>query len=217
MPETSTPTAVPVVYLNVFEGNGSSEWEACKSADCPPFVLVAIGGLDWNCDMTPWQSKSVFKGGGDFGGKAREHLLYIEESVIPFVEKTLSRQCGLQSAFSAIAGYSLAGLFASWTAFQSVPFTRFASASGSLWFPLFLDYAKENPFQKNPDRFYLSLGDAEEKAKNPVMASVGDCTRGFAKVLEERKIKSILEMNPGNHFKDPDLRIAKGIKWILEE
>ena len=28
-------------------------------------------------------------------------------------------------------------------------------------------------------------------------------------------IKTIFELNEGNHFKDADLRLAKGIAWIL--
>lgn len=37
---------LPVVYLNVFQGDGAPVWEACQEAGCPPFALVAVGGLD---------------------------------------------------------------------------------------------------------------------------------------------------------------------------
>ncbi|SDB11638.1 hypothetical protein [Butyrivibrio sp. INlla16] len=30
------------------------------------------------------------------------------------------------------------------------------------------------------------------------------------------EIETTFEMNPGNHFKDADLRLAKGIAWILK-
>lgn len=29
-------------------------------------------------------------------------------------------------------------------------------------------------------------------------------------------IETTFEMNPGNHFKDADLRLAKGIAWMLK-
>ena len=43
-----------------------------------------------------------------------------------------------------IAGYSLAGLFALWAAWNSGYFRRVASVSGSLWYPGFTDYIRNN-------------------------------------------------------------------------
>ena len=60
---------------------------------------------------------------------------------------------------------------------------------------------------------YLSLGDKEEKARNPVMATVGACIREASDILKEKGIKTILEWNQGNHFKDADLRTAKAFAW----
>ena len=45
---------LPVVYLNVFQGDGAPVWEACQEAGCPPFALAAVGGLEWNRDLSPW-------------------------------------------------------------------------------------------------------------------------------------------------------------------
>ena len=33
---------------------------------------------------------------------------------------------------------------------------------------------------------------------------------------KNKGIETTFEMNPGNHFKDADLRLAKGIAWILK-
>ena len=62
---------------------------------------------------------------------------------------------------------------------------------------------------------YLSLGDREEKTRNPVMAQVGSCIRSAYEMLQERGVCCTLEWNKGNHFKDPDLRTAKAFAWVM--
>ena len=60
---------------------------------------------------------------------------------------------------------------------------------------------------------YLSLGDREEKAKNPVMARVGECIRRQHSLLDGRGIDTVLEWNPGNHFMDAPRRTARAFAW----
>ena len=112
-----------------------------------------------------------------------------------------------------IGGYSLAGLFALWAAYQTDVFSGVAAASPSMWFPGFVDYMRENAM--HTDHVYLSLGDKEEKVRNPVMAAVGERIREAYDLLEERKIDVRLEWNQGNHFKDADLRTAKAFASVM--
>ena len=58
--------------------------------------------------------------------------------------------------------------------------------------------------------------DKEEKTKNPVMATVGDCIREAHAWLQQCGIRSTLEWNPGNHFRDPGLRTAKAFAWVMK-
>ncbi len=65
-------------------------------------------------------------------------------------------------------------------------------------------------------RVYLSLGDKEEKTKNPVMATVGDSIRRLHQIYEDADgVNSVLEWNEGNHFREPELRMAKGYAWVI--
>ena len=57
---------------------------------------------------------------------------------------------------------------------------------------------------------YLSLGDREERTKNPVMARVGDCIRELYALLHCDHAVT-LDWNPGNHFQQPEARTAKGL------
>ena len=92
-------------------------------------------------------------------------------------------------------------------------FKAVAAASPSVWFPGFVEYMKENEIHTGS--VYLSLGDREEKARNPVMATVGDRIRKANGLLMERGINTILEWNQGNHFKDADIRTAKAFAWVM--
>jgi len=63
----------PVIYLNVFEGNGLDVWDACGKLNCRDFTLVAISGLAWDANLSPWEAEPIFKG-DDFQGGADEYL-----------------------------------------------------------------------------------------------------------------------------------------------
>ena len=63
---------------------------------------------------------------------------------------------------------------------------------------------------------YLSIGDREEKTRNPVMATVGDRIREAHALLKAQGIHTALEWNPGNHFKDADIRTAKAFAWVMK-
>ena len=66
------------------------------------------------------------------------------------------------------------------------------------------------------EHIYLSLGDKEEKTKNKIMASVGECIKKQYEIQQNNGIDTILEWNEGNHFKDADIRTAKGFVWCVE-
>ena len=162
------------------------------------FCLIAIKVQNWNLDLSPWKAPAVF-GKEGFGGGADKTL----EEVLKY--------CSDRDKTYIIGGYSLAGLFALWAAYQTDVFAAVAAASPSIWFPGFVDFMKENEIHSKA--VYLSLGDKEEKARNPVMATVGACIREASDILKEKGIKTILEWNQGNHFKDADLRTAKAFAW----
>ena len=113
-------------------------------------------------------------------------------------------------------GYSLTGFFALWAAYQTDLFSGVAAASPSVWFPGWIGHAENNAVKAG--KVYLSLGDKEEKTRNPVMRTVGDNIRRQHELLQADPAceKCILEMNQGNHFKEPDIRTAKGFAWLLQ-
>ena len=165
------------------------------------FKLIAVKTNNWNTDLSPWKAPAAF-GKEDFGGGATRTLTEILQL------------CSDVSRTYYIGGYSLAGLFALWAAYQTNVFAGVAAASPSVWFPGFLKYMKEHDIHSGS--VYLSLGDKEEKVRNPVMSKVGDCIREGHAWLRDRGINCTLEWNQGNHFKEPDLRTARAFVWTVQ-
>lgn len=164
------------------------------------FRFIATKVENWNDDLSPWKAPAVFKK-EDFCGGASKTL----ENIIAL--------CADKNRKYYIGGYSLAGLFALWVACQTDIFSGVAAASPSVWFPGFIDYMKT--YKMKSQNVYLSLGDREEKTRNPVIAQIGNCIKEEYRCLLENGINCILEWNKGNHFKEADIRTAKAFAWIL--
>lgn len=186
-----------------------SEFEEIKKLHgSEDFCVAAVAVSDWNSDLTPWCAPPVF-GNDPFGDKAPETLKFILYDLIPLIEKNYP-SAGRKFY---VCGYSLAGLFALWASFQTDRFEGVAAVSPSLWYEGWTQYAEEH-FTK-AKRVYLSLGEKEEKAKNKIMAAVGDALRHQYELLKAQGADCVLEWNPGNHFADSDMRTAKGMAWLL--
>lgn len=178
------------------------EIELIKSMTDKEFCLVAVPVEDWNKDLSPWEAAPVF-GTEGFGSGAGEFLKKIEDEIIAL---------NPNKRF-IIAGYSLAGLFGLWASCNTDNLAGVMAASPSAWFPGFKEYIKD--YKPKADTIYLSLGDKEAKTKNPVMKTVDTSLLNIYETIEAYGIITTFEWNVGNHFKDVDLRCAKGIAWVL--
>lgn len=181
-----------------------------SASPCLSFLYAAFQIKDWNCELSPWEAPPVF-GNAPFGQGAPATLDFILMQLLPYLHQHFS----LPENIPVILGsYSLAGLFALWAAYNTDSFTSIAAASPSVWFPNWLDYARQNTLLA--DSVYLSLGDKEAKSRNPMLASVEQCIAEQYQILQEMSaVSSILEWNQGNHFKEPERRTAKAFRWCL--
>ena len=165
------------------------------------FRFLAVAVEDWNCDLSPWPAPAVFKDAA-FAGQANLTLSQIQDV------------CRKDARY-VIGGYSLAGLFALWSAFQTDMFAGVAATSPSVWYPDFIPFAQTHPIHCSA--VYLSLGDREPKTRNRAMAAVGDCIYQCKDLIAAQHVACTLEWNSGNHFQDADLRTAKAFAWVLEQ
>ncbi len=194
-----------IVLVQMVDGHDHKiierEYELIRESTDVDFLLRACAVSNWNADLSPWKAPAVF-GKEDFGGMAEETL----DAVLDI--------CADNTKMYYIGGYSLAGLFALWSAYRTDIFRGVAAASPSIWFPGFSDHMASHDI--TCERVYLSLGDREAKVRNPVVASVAGKIREAYDLLRDRNITCILEWNEGNHFREPDVRCARAFSWVLQ-
>ena len=174
------------------------------------YSVIACEVSDWDRELSPWPGPAM--DGSIMGGEGKDLLEWIEVSLYPWI---LERPFSMSGC--CIMGYSLAGLFALWSTYESDRFNGCICASGSLWFEGWDKYVQTHRLGRNCS-VYLSLGGKEEKTKNLFMATVGDRMRQQEKLLraDPRCDRVKLEMNPGGHFADSSKRLLKGLRWIID-
>ena len=194
-PEASTVLIEPI---HVPEGMAEEAGMIRKLAG-RDFRLLAVR-VDWFQDLSPWSAPAV-SGNTSFGNGAEDTL------------KKILGLTGEPGKRYVLGGYSMGGLFALWAASRTDAFSAVAAASPSVWFPGFTEYLFSAGIRAG--RVYLSLGDREEKTRNPVMAAVGERIREIHAWLQQQAIPCCLEWNEGNHFRDLEERMAKGFAWAM--
>ena len=201
----------PEIYLNSFADEGEKIFCELHAAPCPEHSLIVVNGLNWEDDMTPWYCPPLFSDGTPCGGKAEEYGAWMKETLLPAARQ----QLGGKGLYAAIAGYSLAGLFAVYSLYHSDIFDRAASVSGSLWYPELLPYLASHSLSRKPSCLYFSIGAKEKNTRNRRLKCVEENTEAIVEMFRKQGIETFMELNPGNHYKDSEKRTARGIRWIL--
>lgn len=199
-----------IVYMNTFSGEGDKVYRVMRDMGCPDFSLVAISGLEWDCDMAPWDIPPISPEDTPCKGGADKYLQLLTDKIIPQAENLVQ-----DVSWRGIAGYSLAGLFAVYSLYQTDIFSRVASMSGSFWFPGFIEYVTSREMKKRPEHIYLSLGDKECRTKNPYLKTVQQNTEMLQNLYASHNVDTIFQLNSGNHYKDALQRTVTGLTWIL--
>lgn len=201
----------PIIYLNTFAEEGQKVFEALQALGAPPVTLAAISGLEWNRDMAPWDSPPAFKNAEPCTGGADDYLRVLTQEIVPATEKKIPAH----PRWRGIAGYSLAGLFALYSVYQTDMFSRVGSISGSLWYPGIGEYAVSHEPKRRPDCIYFSLGDKESKTRNALLKRVRKNTEELCAFYSAGKIDAVFRLNAGNHYDCAAERTAAGIFWLL--
>ena len=177
------------------------------------FSLVAFKIEDWNSELTPWEMP-LLRGKGNFGDGATRTLEFIKNDLIPALSEYINS--GNNEIKYILGGYSLAGLFSLWSGYQTDIFEGIAAVSPSVWYKKWIEYVETE--KTLSEKIYLSLGDTEEKTKHQILSKIGDNIRKQHEILENSgNVKTVLEWNEGNHFKNPDIRTAKGFLWVMNK
>ena len=93
------------------------------------FCFVAFQVETWNQDFSPWKLWRYLEQEA-FAGQGARTLKWLLEEGVPYIDRTYH----VKEQEHWLAGYSLAGLFALWSAYECDIFSGIACCSGSLWF-----------------------------------------------------------------------------------
>ena len=173
-----------------------------------PINIVAISGMKWNDDLTPWKAPALNPKEEDFKGKAKDFLSSLLGDICVNTEQSLR----LNHPKRYIIGVSLAGLFAVWASTKTNKFECVAPISGSFWYDGFVEWFKEQELLA--ERYFLSLGDKEVKAKNERLASVGSCTESILQIIQDKGKEVTFVTDEGNYFEFFKERIEKAISSV---
>lgn len=201
----------PLIVINNFRGNAESVVKEAAKLGAPEYNLLCVSDLNWDDDMTPWYCPPLSKMDSPCFGRADAYLDELLNDILPIAKEKVSGT----PAFLGLCGYSLAGLFAVYAMYKCDVFDRVGSMSGSLWFPDFKDYVLTHELMRAPDKLYISLGDKEAKSRNELLKTVQDHTETIVEHYKGLGLDVTWELNPGNHFRDPSLRSAKGLIALL--
>lgn len=175
-----------------------------------PAWVAAVDESSWEQVFTPWSAPRAFKSSADFGGGADAYLAELTDALLPELQLGLE----LQPRWYGMAGFSLAGLFAAYAAYQNKGFTRIASVSGSLWYDGWTDYVQQHSLPATVTHGYFSVGDGEKNSRYPRFACVEDCTRTTVEAWRQRGVAGAFELNAGGHVADVAERMAKALIWL---
>lgn len=171
-----------------------------------PFRFIGIQINDWNNELSPWTAPAAF-GDEPFGCGGKDTLDFIVKEICPrFSDNTKLKVI--------LGGYSLAGLFSLWSGYETDFFNGIAAVSPSVWLDGWIKFAAENEIKTS--NVYLSLGNREHKTRNPLLKTVKCCIEEQYSILKCKDVNAVLEWNEGNHFNQPELRMAKGFRSLME-
>ena len=154
------PACVLIQPTGAHELAGLAEEAAQIQQHAPCDVtLVSFPVTDWNRELSPWSARQAF-GSEPFGGNAGETLRWILEELLPALALPKTMPC-------VLGGYSLAGLFSLWAAYQTNAFRAVAACSPSVWFDDWDTYIAAH--EPKTSHVYLSLGNKEHKTRNPLL------------------------------------------------
>ena len=147
-------------FLGSFDG-------ACAGTEIS-FSSISGGRLEPG--FSPWEAPAAFGTEAFDGQGARTgcKVVYLKEGV-PYIDRTYH----VKEQEHWLAGYSLAGLFDLWSAYECDIFSGIACCSGSLWFKDWDIYMREHTLKRKCS-VYLSLGG---KVRKDEECGNGNCGR----------------------------------------
>lgn len=196
----------PAIIVN--DGDLISKLEIC----CTKSFLVGIVPNDRLLEYTPWKEKAIRTGTPNFGGGLDEYSKILLNTIIP----TLQKEYNLDSKRIAYGGFSLGGLAAVMSLWQTSYFHWIFSICGYFWYPGIVEYIQTNQVQNTNAEVFLLNGMKEGNLHTNRLKDASTYAKKVHQILEQR-LDATTVMDKYAHHEQKEQRFQQAIDWLDEK
>ena len=174
-------------------------------------VLVGLFPNDRLAEYTPWPEPAIRPGAPDFGGQLGRYHRELLDEILP----GLAARYALDPAKLAYGGYSLGGLAAVMSLWETDAFAAVFSLCGSFWYPGAADFVETHALQNRKARVFLQNGTREGEGHNNRLREAGGYARRVHAALQAACGAETLMDGYGHHDRQAE-RFHTALCWAEE-
>lgn len=174
--------------------------------------LFGIVPNDRLCEYTPWAEKALRPGAPDFGGGLPQYHRQLCTEIVP----QLAEAYRLDPARLAYGGFSLGGLAAAMSLWQTERFRFVFSLCGSFWYPGVPEFMAQHPLVNQSAKVLLLNGEREGAGHNNRLQDAAAQARRVHRLLG-RQLEVTSVMDGYAHHDRQAERFAFALRWLDEQ
>lgn len=172
-------------------------------------VLVGVYPNNRLSEYTPWPEPAIRPGAPDFGGRLGQYHRELTNEILP----PLIDEYALDSEKLAYGGFSLGGLAAVMSLWETEVFASVFSLCGSFWYPGVADFIEEHPLLNGSARVYLQNGTREGEGHNNRLSEATTYAQRVHTALRTAcGAKTVFDDN-GHHDRQTE-RFCTALRWV---
>ena len=162
--------------------------------------------------FTPWNTHNLKSSMPDFGGKLNEYHNQVFEHLL----SQLLCKYSIDESKIAYGGYSLGGLAAVYSLYNTTAPSIIFSLCGSFWYPQFFDYCENHTILNTKASLYLQNGKTEGGKHNNILSNAPILSAKLHKLLSDKLDKVTSVFDEYGHHENIKGRYENLIEWLKE-
>ncbi len=175
-------------------------------------VLVGLYPNDRLSEYTPWPEPAIRPGAPDFGGQLQAYHRELTGEILP----ALVERYALDPAKLAYGGYSLGGLAATMSLWETDAFSAVFSLCGSFWYPGVADFIAETAPKNRTARVYLLNGAREGAGHGNRLEEAAEYARRVHAALRVACGAETVMDDYGHHDRQKE-RFSAALRWVEQD
>ena len=193
----------PAIFLN----DGDQLEKLCLSSSYA--VLIGIVPNDRLSEYTPWPEKAIRPDAPDFGGALEDYHHTLLTEILPFLEEKYR----LDPNQLAYGGFSLGGLAATMSLWQTDRFRHVFSLCGSFWYPVVPEYMEQHPLKNQTANIFLLNGKKEGNQHTNRLKNAAYYANQVHQLLSI-KANALTVMDDYSHHEQVAERLQQAMLWV---